>query len=389
MSIHLINSNPASIVKIKKNMNLFESDYSCFDNLDSNTIKLQRCYLKYRKNSELSFVNFNEKLLILKTLMRTIDTKILTNNELNIYAWNALGLLELFLLFTNKEVTEVFSSQLEGPLYITHMARGHCYTNFNFTNNLWRAIKRQVEHEANQFFNLKILSIKCSWTTEIGNFRLSVEIPPLTVNSPSFIIRRIPQNSITMEKLIEDGQISLENAEYLVNAISARQNIIIAGEPGSGKTTLANALLHYCDPSWRLIILEDAREISLKNHLQNITYYSIPTLGENSSIISRDHEIKKILHRSPDYVFLGEIQTESDTHHTFEGFAAGIRGIATTHCKNFENLMLRWNESHHLSLELVNSIDYIVITKREFREGKFYLSVEEVRCRKDNVFRQI
>ncbi len=346
---------------------------------ETSVMKIQNKYINLRNKNGGPPLPIYQKLIQLRSIAQT---KILDSNKtllVQALAWSALDLIEFFLLFSDDEITEAFCGEIGTPLTITHRQYGRCLTNQIFSEEFWASLKLQSELNSRQVLSSINPTLKTGMITDLGNFRISMQIPPRTPFSPAFNIRRIPKNPITTYELVKQLQVSENIAKTLIKAIQERKNIIIAGEPGSGKTTLANALLLHTDPSWRLIILEDAHEVNIPIELfpMNIRY-SMPSIGKNNQLFNRGDEISRLLHRSPDYVFLGEIQNSQDTKITFEAFAAGIRGIATTHARNYDGLISRWTASHQLSEDLIGAIDYIVVTGRIFVKNKFILRTIEL-----------
>ena len=140
---------------------------------------------------------------------------------------------------------------------------------------------------------------------------------------------------------------------------------------------------------WRLIILEDASEVILdKDQFPLMVKYSIPSIGK-ISVVNRENEISKLLHRSPDYVFLGEIQDKIDTQTMFEAFSAGIKGIATTHSYSLSGLLMRWAKNYEISIDMVSSIDVIVITKKRWFSGRAILEVNSVLINSEQGFKEL
>ena len=320
---------------------------------------------------------FNDTLTLIRTT--AISKQLFTTDQkeiLDAISFACLNLEPLFLLLYDPKITEIFSNKYDNDIVITHRQHGRCRTNLKFSRDMWHALKVRAEYDSGRPLNERNPALKIGLETPLGNLRISLQVPPLTTMGPTFSIRRLPAGIITLEQLVEQQQVPAEISTILSRALHNRENIVIAGEPGSGKTTLANALLAKSDPSWRLIILEDAREISLSpREFPMLIHYNMPAVGSSDRFQQRSNEIARMLHRSPDYVFLGEIQNKEDTKVAFEGFAAGIRGMATTHALNISGLLTRWKDSHNLPDELLSSIDWIVITTREIIGGNIRLGV--------------
>jgi type IV secretory pathway ATPase VirB11/archaellum biosynthesis ATPase len=359
------------------------------ENFEVEILDLQKTYLEHRKNNGGPPLEFNEKIIQLEAISLTKQVN-KTRSDVQQIAWSALNLQEFYYLFSDKNVTDAFSSKIGNQIAISHRVHGRCRTNQVFRKDFWKALKQQSEIAARRIISAVNPTLKTGLMTPFGNFRISLQIPPRTINAPSFNIRRIPQKPIQLERLVQQNQISRKYAEILVSAVENRKNIVIAGEPGSGKTTLANALLLRCDPSWRVIIVEDATEINLPATKFPLSVrFSIPSIGAEMVNSCRIEEITKLLHRSPDYVFLGEIQNAQDTQAAFEGFAAGVRGMATTHARNIDTLLSRWKSSHQLSEDLFQAVDFVVVTSREFISKKFRLSVVNLLIQENGQFREV
>ncbi len=340
---------------------------------------IQNRYLKSRNNTQPR--DINSTILILQNIIiSNLATKLPSDKEImNALAWDAINLGELYQLFRDGSVTEAFCSEIDNYIVITHRQYGRCITNIVFTEQMWNALKIRAEYDSGKSLNALTPALKLSFSTHLGNLRISLQTPPLTPQSPSFNIRRLPSKPLKLETLVEQKQISSKYANFLTNMLLQRKNIIIAGEPGSGKTTLANALLLKIKPSWRIIVMEDARELTFNiEDFPMITRFYMPAVGDDNRFSKRASEIARLLHRSPDYVFLGELQNAQDTTVAFEGFAAGIRGMATTHARDIHGLISRWIDSHKLQKGLLNNIDIIVFLKRELVGGKIKLGTSAI-----------
>lgn len=108
-------------------------------------------------------------------------------------------------------------------------------------------------------------------TSPIVDFRLTdgsrvnVVLPPVSIDGPAVTIRKFPEKPMTMEKLISIGSLSEEAAVFLEKLVKSGYNIFISGGTGSGKTTFLNALSNYIPEDERIITIEDAAELQIKN----------------------------------------------------------------------------------------------------------------------------
>lgn len=358
-------------------------------NWHSKVILLQDHYLKNRGDTDPREIGSTINILV--NLAISLDIVRLENTKLaEAMAWSAVGMEEFFMLFYDNQVTEAFCNEIGSPIVVSHRKYGRCITNLLFKEELWSSLKIRSEFDTGHALTPISPALKVSFNTNYGNLRTSLQIPPLTPLSPAFNMRRLPIKPINMATLIQEKQISAQMASYLIEKLHSRANIIVAGEPGSGKTTLANALLLNSDTTWRLIVMEDAREVILPNQqFPMATRFFMPVVGEDNRFAKRSDEIARLLHRSPDYVFLGELQNAEDTKVAFEAFAAGISGMATTHARNFEGLISRWVNSHQLEEGLLSAIDFIVFTQRVLEDGRVELSTSKIYENRNGVFAEV
>jgi type IV secretory pathway ATPase VirB11/archaellum biosynthesis ATPase len=206
--------------------------------------------------------------------------------------------------------------------------------------------------------------------------RLSASVPPLSNDGLSLEIRRARKHPFTIRDLIDNETLSKEAAAILLLAISSRLNITITGGPGTGKTTLLNALDRMTPRWWRKVYIEDAIESRMiQNHHQ--VRLQVDPVDEQLSKLNKSEEIVKSLHRSPDYLILGEIQTVEHSRALFQANAAGLRSIQTCHSDNAACLISRWIHGHDIEESNLGLMDLIVTLERP-KPGKSFRRVKEI-----------
>lgn len=136
----------------------------------------------------------------------------------------------------------------------------------------------------------------------IGGHRFEGLLPPV-VAKPAFTIRRRASRLIPLEDYVRTGVMTEYQASTIRSAISARLNIIISGGTGSGKTTLANAVIHEIvksAPEDRLVILEDTAEIQCAAE-------NAVLLHTNDSV-DMARLLKSTMRLRPDRIVVGEVR---------------------------------------------------------------------------------
>lgn len=138
--------------------------------------------------------------------------------------------------------------------------------------------------------------------------RVNVVLNPVAINGPAVTIRKFPEYSITMKKLIEIGSISLNVADFLKLLVNAKYNIFISGGTGSGKTTFLNVLSNYIPGDERIITIEDSAELQIQSvdNLVRMEVRQANDEGENGIDIRA--LIKSSLRMRPDRIIVGEVR---------------------------------------------------------------------------------
>src|SRR5690606_7014411 len=94
--------------------------------------------------------------------------------------------------------------------------------------------------------------------------RVNAVIRPLALKGSAITIRKFAREPLTLDKLVSFGAMSPAMARFLTRSVEAKKNIVISGGTGSGKTTLLNALSGSIPESERVVTIEDAAELKLR-----------------------------------------------------------------------------------------------------------------------------
>ncbi|MDE2625259.1 MAG: CpaF family protein [Betaproteobacteria bacterium] len=137
--------------------------------------------------------------------------------------------------------------------------------------------------------------------------RVNVIIPPLALDGPMLSIRRFAPIPLTLERLTCEGSLTQEMGERLQRYVEARLNILISGGTGSGKTTLLNVLSGFIAPRERLITIEDAAELRLRqSHVVRLE--TRPANLEGQGEITARQLVRNALRMRPDRLIVGEVR---------------------------------------------------------------------------------
>ncbi len=139
--------------------------------------------------------------------------------------------------------------------------------------------------------------------------RVNAIIPPLAVDGPLLSIRRFSQDKLMPKDLVDKLAMTAGMMELLEAAVKAKLNIIIAGGTGAGKTTLLNALSAFISPKERIVTIEDAAELQLKQpHVARLETRP-PNLEGNGAVRQRELLVNSLRMR-PDRIVVGEVRGE-------------------------------------------------------------------------------
>lgn len=139
--------------------------------------------------------------------------------------------------------------------------------------------------------------------------RVNAIIPPLAVDGPLLSIRRFGTDKLMPQDLVEKKALTSGMMELLQGAVKAKLNIIIVGGTGAGKTTLLNALSVFISPKERIVTIEDAAELQLKQpHVARLE--TRPANLEGQGAVRQRQLLVNSLRMRPDRIVVGEVRGE-------------------------------------------------------------------------------
>lgn len=158
--------------------------------------------------------------------------------------------------------------------------------------------------------------------------RVNVIIPPLALNGPTITIRKFAKIPLTSDDLIKRGTYSGEFGEFMKACVKARLNIIVSGGTGTGKTTMLNIFSSFIPNDERIITIEDAAELQLRQE-HVITLESRPKNIEGKGEVTRGDLVINALRMRPDRILVGECRG-SEALDMLQAMNTGHEGSMTT-----------------------------------------------------------
>ena len=158
--------------------------------------------------------------------------------------------------------------------------------------------------------------------------RINAIIPPLSVKGPVVTIRKFKDDIDNVDSLIGNGTLTSYMARFLDACVDARLNILVCGGTGSGKTTLLNVLSSLIDNNERIITIEDAVELRLKqDHVISLETKSV-NYDQAGEVTIRDL-VRNSLRMRPDRIIVGEVRGK-EAFDMLQAMNTGHDGSITT-----------------------------------------------------------
>lgn len=137
--------------------------------------------------------------------------------------------------------------------------------------------------------------------------RVNAIIPPLALKGPSITIRKFSKEPYQVDDLVKFGTWTQEIADFLKACVEGKLNIIVSGGTGSGKTTTLNVLSAFIPSDERIVTVEDAAELQLRQE-HVVTLESRPANIEGKGQITMRDLVKNCLRMRPDRIIVGEVR---------------------------------------------------------------------------------
>jgi pilus assembly protein CpaF len=217
--------------------------------------------------------------------------------------------------------------------------------------------------------------------------RVNAVIAPLSLVGPVITIRKFAAEPFTVDDLIGFGTASAEMFEFMRACVRARLNIFVSGGTGSGKTTALNVLSSFIPADDRIVTIEDAAELQLRQpHV--VTLEARPANLEGRGEITIRDLLRNALHMRPDRIIVGECRS-GEALDMLQAMTTGQDGSLSTGHANSPRDMLRRIETmvlmagYELPLraireQIASAVDLIVHTARLKDGSRKVINITEI-----------
>ncbi|MBQ9233028.1 MAG: CpaF family protein, partial [Lachnospiraceae bacterium] len=217
--------------------------------------------------------------------------------------------------------------------------------------------------------------------------RVNMVLNPVALNGPVITIRKFPSETMTLKKLVELGALDEAASDFLKLLVKAKYNIFISGGTGSGKTTFLNALSAYIPKDERIITIEDAAELQIREvpNLIRLEARNANVEGENEITI-RDL-IKTSLRMRPDRIIVGEVR-DAAAIDMLQAMNTGHDGsLSTGHANSSRDMLSRLETMvlmgmdlplEAVRLQIASAVDIIIHLGRMRDKSRKVIEISEV-----------
>jgi pilus assembly protein CpaF len=155
----------------------------------------------------------------------------------------------------------------------------------------------------------------------------------ITRGEPALTVRKQPREVVTLDRMVEQGMMSVDMRIFIEQAVRGRLNILLSGGSGAGKTTMARAMSMFIDPNQRVITVEEIDELHLDDRLPNVvsltTSHKRDEQGRTIRRTSLDDLVRESLRMRADRVWVGETRGK-EAYALVKACNSGHDGSVTT-----------------------------------------------------------
>jgi pilus assembly protein CpaF len=224
--------------------------------------------------------------------------------------------------------------------------------------------------------------------------RVNIVLPPISLVGPCVTIRKFSKVPLTVDDLIRFGTLTPEIAEFLRACVLARLNIVVSGGTGSGKTTLLNVLSSFIPEDERVVTVEDAAELQLRQKHVIRLESRPPNIEGHGAITIRDLVIN-CLRMRPERIVVGECRGR-EALDMLQAMNTGHDGSLTTGHANTPRDMLSRLETmvlmagmdlpvNAIRQQVASAVDLIVQQNRMRDGSRKVVNVTEVQGMEGNI----
>jgi pilus assembly protein CpaF len=172
--------------------------------------------------------------------------------------------------------------------------------------------------------------------------RVNAIIPPLAIDGPSLSIRRFRTGRLSAEDFVDRESLTQPMLDFLCAAVACRLNVIVSGGTGAGKTTLLNLLSSFISNLERIVTIEDAAELMMRQRHVVRLETRPPNIEGKGAIRQRDLVVNALRMR-PDRIIVGEVRSDEALDMLQAMNTGHDGGLTTIHANSARDALHRLN----------------------------------------------
>ena len=282
-----------------------------------------------------------------------------------------VGLGPLEALLENPDISEIMVNgpdrvyvESRGKIHLTNVTFRDDAHVMNIINRIVASVGRRID-ESSPMVDARLAD----------GSRVNAIIPPCALSGPTITIRKFSATPLTVADLIRFGSVSPQMVTFLEACVKARLNIVVSGGTGSGKTTLLSVLSAYIPEDERIVTIEDAAELQLRQE-HVITLESKPPNVEGTGAVTIRDLVRNALRMRPDRIVVGEVRS-GETLDMLQAMNTGHDGSLTAaHANSPRDLMSRLE-----TMVLMSGFDMPIRAIREQIASALDVVVQQSRLR--------
>lgn len=282
-------------------------------------------------------------------------------------------------LLADDRVIEILLNP-DGELWVERLGEGMNDSGHKMSQASAETLIRHIASQSGEECNEHSPSLSAILPGSLARFQAFIK--PV-VDAPAFSIRKRATRVFSLEDYEADGIITPSQRELILSAVSKRQNILVVGGTGTGKTTLANAILKEMSESGdRIITIEDTPELQCTAH-NKTQLYTKTDIG-----FDMKKAVREVLRMRPDRIVVGEVRDGSALDLLKAWNTGHSGGLATIHA-NSARLALKRLESligevsHNVPRDLITEAINLIISIKRISNKRIVDEVVQLSMNKD------
>jgi type IV secretory pathway ATPase VirB11/archaellum biosynthesis ATPase len=295
-------------------------------------------------------------------------------------ALHKLKIEKIFPLLMDDQIEEIFLDSPKEKVYINHQKFGRCRTDIKLDIKDIERLKTFLRLYSGRRLDFSNPSIKVVIKNKYFYCRFAIDVGPVQLYDFALDIRKLNKNIYTIQDLLKNGSLNPTISAFLYFLIIRRVNITVTGETDTGKTTLINALDLLTPKEFRKVYVENIIEsLDQSMYQKHQLKYQVDSLEEHPTHqTSKQNQIKYLLHRTPDIIYLGEILTKEEAEAFFHCLAAGLKGFQTIHSNNIDSFLNRIIHHFKIHISCLSDLGLLILMKKN-RQRRIITSIVEMK----------